>query len=42
MQESIALIEPLMPPSGNRKLEDLASSLLSAADEVQVLSLNNR
>lgn len=31
MQESIALIEPLMPPSGNRKLEDLASSLLSAA-----------
>ena len=31
MREPISLIEPLMPPVGNRKLEDLASELIAAA-----------
>ncbi len=31
MREPISLIEPLTPPVGNRKLEDLASELIAAA-----------
>ncbi len=31
MPESISLLEPLMPPAGNKKLEDLASELIAAA-----------
>lgn len=34
MQESVSLIEPLMPPLGNRKLENLASELIAAAAEL--------
>ena len=34
MQESVSLIEPLMPPLGNRKLENLASELITAAAEL--------
>ncbi|WP_019509157.1 hypothetical protein [Pleurocapsa sp. PCC 7319] len=31
MPESISLLEPLMPPAGNKKLENLASELIAAA-----------
>ncbi len=32
MPESISLLEPLMPPAGNRKLENLTSELIAAAE----------
>jgi Fic family protein len=35
MTESVALIEPLMPPVGNRRLEDLAGSVIGAASSLK-------
>ena len=32
MPESISLLEPLMPPTGNKKLENLTSELIAAAE----------
>jgi Fic family protein len=37
MSESIALIEPLIPPVGNRRLEDLAGLVISAASSLKAL-----
>ena len=32
MLESSSLLEPLMPPAGHQKLEDLASEIIAAAE----------